>query len=118
MNVRNYISAIAEDDPNCHGGEGIVRNVELFHENDFHSSIKYMNYAVLSPGTSIGIHRHDNDEELYIVLEGEGVMDIDGELKNVSSGDVIVNKPYGSHGLTNKSEKDLKILVIEVGIHT
>lgn len=65
-------------------------------------------------GTSIGDHKHGDDEELYIVLEGSGVMLVDGEIKEVHAGDIIVNKPFGSHALNNNSNADLKILVMEV----
>ena len=65
-------------------------------------------------GTTIGLHKHGNDEELYIILEGTGVMHVDGEDKAVTAGDIIVNKPFGVHGLENNSEEDLKILVLEV----
>ena len=41
-------------------------------------------------------------------------MTIDGEVHEVSAGDGILNRPYGSHGLENTSGADLKILVFEV----
>ena len=45
-------------------------------------------------------------------------MEVEGEIKQVQQGDVIINKPFGSHGLTNNYDEDLKILVFEVGIYT
>jgi mannose-6-phosphate isomerase-like protein (cupin superfamily) len=114
MQVRNFLKANLEDLHNCHDGTGVLKNIVLFNENDFLTGIRFINYTILPPGTSIGIHKHGNDEEIYIILEGSGVMTVDSEEKTVTSGDIVVNRPFGSHGLFNNSEKDLKILVFEV----
>jgi quercetin dioxygenase-like cupin family protein len=116
MKVRNFLNANLKDEPNCHQGEGVLKHISLFEDEDFESKLRFINYTILPPGTSIGVHGHRNDEETYIVLEGNGTMMVDGELKEVIPGDVIVNKPYGTHGLANNSEAELKILVFEVGI--
>ena len=57
---------------------------------------------------------HQNSEEIYVILEGKGIMSINGEEHEVAAGDIILNKPYWSHGLENNSDTDLKILVFEV----
>ena len=71
-------------------------------------------YSELKPGTSIGYHTHENNEEVYVILEGRGTMTIDGQKHEIVAGDVILNKPYGSHGLENTSDTNLKIIVFEV----
>ena len=71
-------------------------------------------YGPLPPGTSIGKHRHGQDEELYLVLEGEGLMELDGVEFPVRPGSVILNKPHGTHGLRNTSQAVLKLFVVEV----
>jgi uncharacterized cupin superfamily protein len=116
MDIRNYLSANLLDETNCHGGNGTLQNISLFKDNYFATGLRFINYAVLLPNTTIGVHRHGNDEEVYVILEGSGVMFVDGETKDVKVGDVIVNKTYGVHGLENNSSKDLKILVFEVAI--
>ena len=42
-------------------------------------------------------------------------MTFDGEEVPVSAGSVTVNRPYGTHGLKNTGEEDMRVLVIEVG---
>jgi len=49
-----------------------------------------------------------------VVLEGHGILTVNGEKREITSGDVIVNKPGWSHGLENNSESPLKMLVFEV----
>ena len=97
-----------------HDGKGLVKNALLYGDADFSTNLRFVIYTELPPGTSIGNHTHGNDDEVYVILEGLGTMTIDGEAHEVSAGDVILNKPYGSHGLENTSDDILKILVFEV----
>ena len=115
MPVRNFLAAPLEDLPRCHGGGGVLRHVSLFQEGDFQSGLRFLNYTVLPPGASIGLHRHGDDEEIYVVLQGKGIMTVDGEAREVAAGDVILNSPLGEHGLINNAAEDLRILVFEVG---
>lgn len=100
---------------NCHGGTGDLPHCELFSGKEFDAPIHFFNYTTLPPGCSIGDHPHQNDQEIYILLSGTGVMTFDGEEVPVSAGSVTVNRPYGTHGLKNTGEEDMRVLVIEVG---
>ena len=98
----------------CHDGEGLVKIANLF-DSDFKTPLQFMHYTVLPARASIGAHTHGDDEEVYVVLEGNGIMDVDGEKVSVKKGDVILNRPFGTHSLLNTSDTDdLKILVFEV----
>lgn len=116
MPIRNFLKANLGDEPNCHGGVGVLKHISLYEDNDFSSKLRFINYTTLPSGTTIGIHEHGNDEEIYIILEGQGIIKVDGEEKDVFPGDVILNKPYGEHGLRNNCKENLKILVFEVEI--
>ena len=96
----------------CHGGEGNAKLVGVFDKPDFQSGLNFIHYTTLPPLVSIGLHTHGNDEEVYIVLEGSGVMETDGQKIKVKKGDVILNPPFGTHSLINTStNNELKILV-------
>ena len=98
----------------AHGGAGEILFRRVFAEGDFRGPWNFVDFAVLPPGTSIGRHRHGEDEELYLVLEGEGLMELDGVEFPVRPGSVILNKPHGTHGLRNTSQRVLKLFVVEV----
>lgn len=100
----------------AHEGEGHIRFNRVFDEHAFRGPWNFVDYAVLPPGTSIGIHTHGENEELYLVLEGEGLMHLDGYEFPVKAGSVILNKPGGTHGLKNNGDKPLKIFVTEVRV--
>lgn len=114
--VRNFLEGNLEDCENMHDGIGVLKHKNLFKGSDFKTPIKFFNYTVLPPNTTIGVHTHGNDEELYILLEGDGKMIIDGEERTVCTGDIILNKPYGTHELINSSDKDIKMLVLGIGV--
>lgn len=93
-----------------HGGEGTYR-VRTLLTTEFDSSLKYIRELRLAPGSSIGIHPHIGDEEIYYVISGGGTMIVNGEQAEVSAGDVVLTKSGSSHGLLNNSAEELTIFV-------
>ncbi len=116
VQIKNFYEVELEDLNNCHDGVGVLKHKELFSGEEFKSGLRFMNYTILPPGTTIGDHKHENDEEIYVVLEGKGIMHLDGNSFEVKSGSVIRNKPYGTHGLVNTGDSDMRVLVFEVAI--
>jgi len=111
--IRNFYEIDPAFEEHCHDGEGVIKVTEIY--NKFTTKMQFFHYTVLPPGTSIGSHKHEDDEEFYVILEGHGEMEVDGAKKPVSAGDVIMNEPFGTHGLKNTSDsEDLKIMVFEV----
>lgn len=111
--IRNFLKAERTSSAS-HGGEGLVESVRLFTNGDFETPLKFLNYSVLPPGSSIGYHGHREDEEIYVILEGTGTMTVNGTEIRVGPGDVIVNKPWWKHGLVNDGSEPVKALVFEV----
>jgi len=111
MPIRNFL-AMEQGLINCHEGEGLVKFREIFAGDDFKTGFSFIHHTVLPPQTTIGIHQHSDDEEFYVVLSGFGEMFVDGETSQVKKGDVILNPPFGTHGLKNTSpDIDLELLV-------
>ncbi|MEM3852090.1 MAG: cupin domain-containing protein [Methanomassiliicoccales archaeon] len=97
-----------------HGGEGLLEKVRIFENNDFQTSLAFIDYVIVPPGASIGYHKHGNDEEVYFIVEGNGIMKDENSEVKVKRGDVVVNPVNGSHGLYNNSNDNIIILVFEV----
>ena len=73
--------------------------------------ILFLAYGILKPGMVAESHV-DPYEEIYYILEGEGVMCVDADEKSVRAGDAIW-VPCGSvHSLTNYGEEDCVSLVM------
>jgi mannose-6-phosphate isomerase-like protein (cupin superfamily) len=97
----------------AHGGEREISFARVLERAG--GPLRFIDLSVLAPGADIGHHTHtDDNEELYIVVDGRGLMSLDGEEFEVRPGDVILNRAGGSHGLKNVGNEDLRIVVIEV----
>ena len=66
--------------------------------------------ARLAPGQVTEEHFHPVAEEIYYVLEGRGLMRIDGEEREIGPGDGIAILPGQRHRATNTGDSDLVIL--------
>ncbi len=98
----------------AHDGLGHV-NAATVRERIANSQINFLDIVVLPQGNSIGLHRHAaNDEEIYVIVSGTGLMNIDGSEVRVAEGDVIVNLPGGIHGLIADGNTDIRMVVIDV----
>jgi mannose-6-phosphate isomerase-like protein (cupin superfamily) len=64
------------------------------------------------PKAFVQAHVHQVQEQIYHVLEGEGLVDLDGRRQVVHKHDVIFVPPGVSHALHNTGLTDLVFLVI------
>jgi mannose-6-phosphate isomerase-like protein (cupin superfamily) len=111
------LDAVALERVRAHGGRGRIQMRRLFRRGTFVAPVNFVDYAVLAPGTSIGLHRHRRDnEEIYLVLSGRGRMHLDGREFAVGPGSVVVNRPGGRHGLENTGRAALRLFVVEVAL--
>ncbi len=100
----------------AHGGEGNILFHRVFCARDFESPCNFVDYAIVPPGGSIGVHTHGSNEEIYLVLAGEGVMHLDGREFRVGPGAVVKNEVNGTHGLRNDGAEPLRLFVVEIAI--
>jgi mannose-6-phosphate isomerase-like protein (cupin superfamily) len=66
--------------------------------------------ATLPVGMATTRHRHPVTEELYYIIQGGGVLEIDGEIQTVAVGDACLIPPGKSHQIYNPGPAELKIL--------
>ncbi len=56
--------------------------------------------ATVAAGSSTQRHYHKQTEEFYFILEGDGTIEIDGEVRPVIAGDAILIPPGAWHQIT------------------
>ncbi|MFC4776684.1 cupin domain-containing protein [Paenibacillus sp. GCM10023252] len=115
MIIRNFLSAELVQVSGIHDGVGTALHKTLYGPKDFTTNLRFINYTILPAGATIGLHTHGDDEEIYIVLEGSGEMTANGEVRQVKTGDLIVNPPFGTHGLVNNTKEEIRLMVIGIG---
>jgi quercetin dioxygenase-like cupin family protein len=55
--------------------------------------------ASLAPGQSTERHYHRVSEEIYLLLDGGGLMEVDGDAREVGPGDAVLIPPGAWHTL-------------------
>jgi mannose-6-phosphate isomerase-like protein (cupin superfamily) len=76
------------------------------------AGVDFVSTVTLEPGASVGEHLHPAEEELYLVLEGEGSGLLDGESFAVGPGDAYLCKAGHTHGLLNSGGGPLMFLAV------
>ena len=59
------------------------------------------------------LHTHKTHEELYIILKGEGMYQVDGEQIPVSEGSIVRVDPAGKRALKNTGSENLTMMCIQ-----
>lgn len=94
------------------GGPGSVTIHHYFEKAEFTANVRLCARLVLPPGAGIGTHRHDGEDEVYVVVRGTGMLDDGAAKRRVSPGDAILTGNGGSHAITNDGSEDLEIIAV------
>ena len=75
---------------------------------------KHIDYRIsmYQPMAYVKLHKHKVQEQVYHVIEGEGLMVIDGEKRVVRKHDFIFLPPDVEHSIENTGLIDLVFLVV------
>ena len=71
-----------------------------------------LNQIVLAPGARGRIHRHQNQEEVYLVLEGQLTLLVEGEPHELSIGELIRVAPGLRRQLVNRGPGRLVLIAL------
>jgi uncharacterized cupin superfamily protein len=71
-----------------------------------------LNLVVLQPGQAGRIHRHERQEEVYLVLEGELSLYLEGEEHRVPTGGIVRVAPEVRRQLVNRRPHRLALLAL------
>ena len=92
------------------GDDSLLR--ELLHPDKSDLAIRYsLAHAVVKPGQTSKPHKLKTSE-VYYILEGEGIMHINGESERVRPGQVIYIPPSSRQYIRNMGPSELKFLCI------
>ncbi len=68
----------------------------------------------LQPGQAPPVHKHDETEQVFFILEGQGILQIDREQEHpVSPGDVVRIPPHTWHSIRATGDATLRYLAID-----
>jgi mannose-6-phosphate isomerase-like protein (cupin superfamily) len=87
---------------------------KLFLQHLLGSSGLEMSLNVVRPGKGIPfLHKHQQNDEIYVVVEGRGQFLVDGECIDVAEGSVLRMSPPAARAWRNNSDAPLYFLCIQ-----
>lgn len=105
----------SKDVENAGGGMGTLYGKFAFRREQAleDDAIKEIGWMTLKPGSYIGLHKHADNEDAYLIIKGTGVFtDGNGNARVVGPGDMTLARPGQAHGLANLYKEDLVFLDI------
>lgn len=98
------------------GGEGTIYGLGSVCAEEPIANTRFSMAAqmTLAPGSSVGLHTHNADEELYYIVSGHGsYIKNDGAKENIGPGDVTITRKGEQHSiLADKNEPVVFFAVI------
>jgi mannose-6-phosphate isomerase-like protein (cupin superfamily) len=85
-------------------------------------AVEYMDLHILKPDCGIGLHRHRDNQEVFLMMAGRGYMVIGDwcklparercfEVRTLKSGSLALLKGGNLHGLMNATDEDISLFM-------
>ncbi|HOW87033.1 MAG TPA: cupin domain-containing protein [Candidatus Omnitrophota bacterium] len=97
---------------NMRGGTGEITVRHYFKPEEIKARTRLCSELILPPGTSIGVHDHVDEDEIYIIQKGRGIMTDGGKEFPVAAGDAILTGQGASHSIRNAGNEDLVVTAV------
>ncbi len=107
--VRNIAEEPWREFPGHHGS---ALSKALVHPETTGSRLIDYRISTYQPMAHVERHVHEVQEQVYHILEGEGLMEIGEEKRVVRANDVIFITPGTWHSITNSGLGDLTFIVV------
>lgn len=101
-----------EEHDNMRGGKGTITLRHYLKPESMRSNVRLCAELIVPPRAGVGLHQHDNEDEIYIVTAGSGLISEDGEDKRVNPGDAILTGNGAAHAVYNDGDSILKITAV------
>ncbi len=79
----------------------------LLTEGQFGSKNLSITWVECEPGSMQAVHGHPNEEQVYVIVRGRGVMQIGDEMEEVGPGTLIYTPPGLAHAIKNTGDDPL-----------
>lgn len=110
--IRRKEEMLVEIKSRMRDGNGEVELCHILEQKDLKGHARLVARITLKEGCSIGVHRHDNEEEIYYILQGTATVTDDGITKILYPGDAMLTGDGSSHSIANNETKPLVLLAI------
>lgn len=97
---------------NMRGAPGEVAIRHYFKKDEINASCRLCAELLLAPGAGIGLHEHVNEDEIFIIQQGKGIISDGDKEVEVEAGDSILTGKGAAHSVKNTGNENLLITAI------
>lgn len=98
---------------NMRGGDGQAVVTDILNKGEYNGHARLLGTILLKPGCSIGPHVHENEEEVFYVIEGTATYNDNGKTEILQKGDSCVCLGGETHSIANRTEnEDLTVFAV------
>ncbi len=109
-NAIQFVAASHEDpnDPGC------LKRVLAGRDDLIEGRVQMVNWSRLPVGKSFQTHYHEDMQEVFVLIDGQVKMQVDGQQVELAAGDAILINPGEVHDMTNVGQRDVVYLVFGI----
>lgn len=94
------------------GGDGQAVVTNILDKGEYKGSARLLGVITLEKDCSIGAHVHENEEEVFYVIEGTAVYNDNGKTVILEKGDSCVCLGGEEHSIANRNDETLKVFAV------
>lgn len=92
----------------------VIKTNSIMKEIKLQATGAELSFQSLAAGQDYGTrHTHKTHEELYFILKGEGIFDVDGKRFPVSEGSIVRIAPNGKRAFKNTGSSEMLVLCVQ-----
>ena len=99
-----HIRPIGSAPVNERGGQ---KSYLLLTEGQFGARNLAITWVEGAPGSMQAVHGHPDNEQIYVIVRGHGVMQVADEMQEVGEGTLVYIPPGAAHAIKNTSDEPL-----------
>ena len=94
------------------GGVGVTIFDHILEKTELRTNCRMFTKITLEPGASIGLHKHEQEEDIYYILSGIATVIDNGETRTVYPGEVVLASSGDSHAIGNDGQVPLELVSV------
>ncbi len=94
------------------GGPGTVKVTGLVSKEELLNHGRLFAEMILEPGCGVGYHEHQDETEIFYLIEGTVVYNDDGREIEMYAGDVMICEDGHGHAVTNRSDVTARLMAL------
>ena len=94
------------------GGKGSVEIMHIFKQDELKGKARLCAKITIEPGSSIGLHQHSDEEEIFYIINGKGIVNDNGNISEFRKGDSILTGNGASHSIESIGDEPLEMLAV------